>query len=284
MKRLVLVLAACHEPAGYDIVTTRDWTAHPALVSMPAGEVYAASDIHGGYARFAALLEANHLVAEKAWTGGDAVLVVAGDLIDKGPDAVDVIDLLSGLGDHAIVLFGNHEAEFFADPTNSKAESSDGIDSQITDPIMLASGADPRGAWLRTHAFGARLGTWFFSHAGNTKGRTFEQLSTALQTAFEANDLRDPEFIGDDSLLEARDWYADPSAALQAMAVRHIVFGHDPSALGPRGKIAVSGPLVRIDCGMSPDIDDSHGMLLHIPDVTADAAEQLDATGAATPL
>src|SRR5512142_3531091 len=121
----LLVVAACHEPLSYSIATgPRDWTAHPAIVELPAGTIYAASDIHGGYARFVALLARYGVIdgvpatpLDARWLGGDATLVVVGDLFDKGPDGLDVIDLLRTLqssGGQVVVVLGNHEAEFFA--------------------------------------------------------------------------------------------------------------------------------------------------------------------------
>jgi hypothetical protein len=235
------------------------------------------------------------------WSGGAATLVVVGDLIDKGPEGLEVVDLLRALetsahdqGGSVVVTLGNHEAEFFADPMNSKAEADDGIDKELAtaniDPIAVASGEDPRGAWLRERPFAARIGTWFFAHAGDTHGRTLGDLGAVLETGYDANDFRDPAFAADDSILESREWYADPgvvAAATAALGVDHIAFGHDPNALGPRGAIASAqaGALFRIDCGMSPDVDDSHGALLHVHrDPSGEAIEQLDSSGAATPL
>jgi hypothetical protein len=294
-----LLAAGCHEPLPYDVATgPRDWAAHPALVDLPASTVYAVSDIHGGYTRLTALLARYGLIdVAQQWSGGDATLVIAGDMFDKGPDGLDVLDLLRDLdasapasGGRVVVLLGNHEAEFFADPTNSKAEDSDGIDRQLDndhiDLVTFASGADPRGRWLREQAFGARIGAWFFSHAGNTKGRTFDAVASALRTAFDTSDFKSAELIGDDSLLEARGWYGNASTvstAGEALGVRHFVFGHDPSALGPRGVIASAqhGALFRIDCGMSPDVNDSDGTLLRIRhDGLDEVAEQLDPVGA----
>ena len=43
--------------------------------------------------------------------------------------------------------------------------------------------------------------------------------------------------------------------------------------------------LFRIDCGMSPDVDDSKGKLLRIrSDAGSDVAESLDATGKVEPV
>lgn len=252
-----------------------------------------------------ALLVAHHLLAtppaapEAAqWSAGAAVLVVTGDLMDKGPAPLEAIDLLRTLepqaasaGGRVIFTMGNHEAEFLDDPENDKATKDNGVDQEIRarglSPVDVANGSDPRGAWLRERPFGARVGAWFFAHAGNTQGRTVEQLELALRSGLQAHDYDDPEIIGGDSILESRDWYtadgSTPGRYAGALAVRHIVFGHQPDALGPRGEIAVGygGTLFRIDCGMSPGVDDSRGRMLRIRrDGSVDVAESLDPEGA----
>ncbi len=306
-----LSLSTCSDaPAGYTVYAPpRDWALHPALVdrAFPSdAAVYAVSDVHGGYARLASLLARHGLLAsvpatpaDAQWRGGRAVLVVAGDLIDKGPDSLDAIDLLRVMepaaraaGGEVIVLLGNHEAEFLADPHNAKAAASDGLDAELSarglDVQSLADGRDVRGVWLRDRAFGARVGGWFFSHAGATGGRSFEALGRALRASVEADDYRGAEVLGDGSIVEARDWWTasrDTVAdASRALGVAHFVFGHTPSALGPRGAIATAadGALVRIDCGMSPGVDDSRGALLRVRVVDGhEVADALDADGRA---
>src|SRR5262249_11977179 len=126
------------------------------------------------------------------WAAADATLIVVGDLIDKGPQPIEVMDLLralessaQGSGGRIVVLLGNHEAEFFVDPGNKKAESSDGLDAELgargIDPVSIASGADPRGAWLRARPLAAKIGKWFFAHAGDTGGRSLADLDLALR-------------------------------------------------------------------------------------------------------
>ena len=270
MRRLLVLLIACHDPTTYDVTTgPRDWTAHPAIAQATSnGTIYAVSDVHGGFQRLVTLLQTNNVIdGAQHWHAGGATLVVTGDMFDKGPDGLEVIGLFQALQaeGHVIVTLGNHEAEFFADPRNSKATASDGIDRELADPIALASGSDPRGVWLRNLPSAAKVDDWFFSHAGNTKGRTVAELEAALET----DDFTSSELVGSDSILESRDWYtnaATVTAAAQALGVAHFVFGHTPSALGPRGAIAVAqdGALFRIDCGMSPDVDDSQGALFRI--------------------
>lgn len=283
----------------------RDWKSFPAIVDVSAPPIlYAISDVHGGYDRLAALLTVNHITSQAPssstdahWGAGNATLVVTGDMIDKGPSSVEVLDFLMVLqadakkrGGLVIVTLGNHEAEFLVNPTNSKASASTGIDTELATkgvtPAAVASGADPRGAWLRLLPFGARVGGWFFSHAGDTQGRTIAVLEATLEAAVKAHaDYNDPEIVGTTSILESRSWYSNAGTAAHnatALGVKHITFGHDPSALGSKGMIAVSpdNMLVRIDCGMSPGVDDSSGMILRVTQQGAnDVVEQLDATG-----
>lgn len=65
-------------------------------------------------------------------------------------------------------------------------------------------------------------------------------------------------------------WYATlPSTAPRyaaALGATHIVFGHQPSALRAAGEIATGagGTLFRIDCCMSPDVNDSDGRVMPV--------------------
>lgn len=79
--------------------------------------VVAMSDVHGAYGAFVRTLQASELVdSNLRWTGGQAHLVVTGDLLDRGADSRPVMDLLMRLeGEAAVaegyvhVLLGNHE-------------------------------------------------------------------------------------------------------------------------------------------------------------------------------
>jgi hypothetical protein len=163
---------------------------------------------------------------------------------------------------------GNHEAEFFANPNNSKTTDADtGFNTELAhdhiDCGSVAPGIEPRGAWLAARPIGARIGKWFFAHAGQTHGQSIADLN-ASYAGHSFTDLTPA-----DSILEARDWFADAPANATALGVDHIVVGHDPNALGPTGSIAHSANVFRIDCGMSPDVDYSTGCLLR-PDGVAE--------------
>jgi len=80
--------------------------------------IVALSDIHGAYdAMVATLQNAEVLDAELGWSGGTTHLVIVGDILDRGPDSRDAMDLLMRLekeaeaaGGMVHVLIGNHEA------------------------------------------------------------------------------------------------------------------------------------------------------------------------------
>lgn len=75
---------------------------------------WAVSDVHGHLADLRERLTEAGLVDGDDWTGGDAVLWVLGDLVDRGPDGIGVVHFLRQLQAQAPgevrVLLGNHEA------------------------------------------------------------------------------------------------------------------------------------------------------------------------------
>jgi hypothetical protein len=298
---------------------TRDFGAHPAIVEIDdADHVYALSDPHGGYDALVQLLAANHLVAgpdadptKVKWSGGAATLVIAGDLIDKGAQSLEVIDLVRSLetqaphsGGRVIATMGNHEAEFLADPHNDKAMSTgtdaDGIDEQLKaqgiDPKQLAAGGDRagRGRWLANLPLGVRVKKWFFSHAGNTQKLSMKDLAKSLQDGIAHHGFAANEITGKDSILEAQGWYGNPDdknvgqKEADALGVNHLVFGHDPGAFGEHGAVRASknGVLVKLDVAMGLHAASgiNPGFLLHVETKGQDKAEVLDEHGHASKL
>jgi hypothetical protein len=347
MGRFVLVaallLSACAKQAGPDLdpqdqadqegrdrrdriqkaqaALGRDWAEHPAVVELTkddgVDEVFAVSDVHGGIDTLVPLLEVGGVIdSQQAWAAGPAVLVIAGDLIDKGLKSIEVIDFVRALEAKAtaaagrvIVTIGNHEAEFLRDPlddkfTRDKPEEV-GIDLELLtagiDPESIASGADPegRGRWLLELPFAARVKKWFFSHGGATHGRTVKQLEDVLEDGIKKHGYSDDDVTGDNSILELQKWYDhdDPREMADQLKVDHLVFGHDPGALkdqeSDKGKIKMKkgGLLIKIDCMMGLTVKDpqnpddegqlSRGFLLHLHTKGRDTAETigLDADG-----
>lgn len=79
--------------------------------------VVAVADVHGAYDRFVTILRAAGLIdGRQHWSGGRAVFVQTGDVLDRGPDSRRALDLLrrmegeaSKAGGRVHVLLGNHE-------------------------------------------------------------------------------------------------------------------------------------------------------------------------------
>ena len=120
-------------------------------------------------------------------------------------------------------------------------------------------------------AYAARVNDWFFSHSGNTSGKTLDQLSQEFRAAVEKGDWK--SLLGETSLLESEKWWKGQGGAkelldknLAAVKARHFVFGHDPGAFEGFGAIQQDkdGRLVLIDVGMSPAVDYSKGALLFL--------------------
>lgn len=75
-------------------------------------------DVHGAFDEFVQILQRSGIVDQDlAWSGGTATLVQTGDILDRGADVRQVMDMLMRLQDEAEaaggrveVLLGNHEA------------------------------------------------------------------------------------------------------------------------------------------------------------------------------
>lgn len=109
----------------------------------------------------------------------------------------------------------------------------------------VAACSGETGRFLCTLPFAARIGDWFFSHAGNTLGRSLVRLSADLESDIDQHGFAAQQLIDPNSLLEARigekglsgqSWYeagmprVNPDGLLggyaTAVHARHIVEGH----------------------------------------------------------
>ena len=120
---------------------------------------------------------------------------------------------------------GNHEAEFLADPENSRASKADGIDEEIKSlglrPYDVASRADPRGRFLHDLPFAARIGGWFFLHSGDSGGRTLPELASVIRTSLDTQGYSSIQIVGPDSILESIGWSRDVEEAFFAANALH---------------------------------------------------------------
>jgi hypothetical protein len=280
--------------------SARDWKLYPAIVDRTTPEeVVGLGDVHGTYDRLLHLLQVGglihadaHVPGGYAWSGGRRTLVSVGDLIDKGPQSLEVLDLMMSLqkearaaGGEVIVTLGNHEAEFLAHPGKKKAiEFEKELAQRGIDDDAVAEGRNDYGRFLLSLPLAARVNSWFFAHGGSTSAQSVAQLDRSFRDVIDAGRWKDPFLVGDDSLLEARKWWRDGADQrdLAALPAAHIVFGHDPGAFKDKGTIQTKdeGRIFLIDVGMTRAFDYSKGALLLIDrQGNTDVATSLDAAG-----
>jgi len=310
MKRFVWLAAAVLYAAPAFLYaasprTARDWAQYPAVVQIDrADEIFAIGDAHSDFKRLARAMEAAGIIMpavekpeDARWSAGRAVLVTTGDMIDKGPRALDVLRLLKWVraearqaGGDVVILAGNHEIEFLANPGAPKGREFAGqLKRARIDPAEVGACKGEFGEFLCSLPFAARVGDWFFSHGGNSGGRAIDELAVDLETGVEREGFGTQELIGDESILEARlngegrkPWIDAGLPArseeqllaeyAMALGVAHVVEGHVPSPVaftdGVRREAGEMfqrfGLLFLIDTGMSEDVNDSGGAVLHI--------------------
>lgn len=266
----------------------RDWQKYPAIaVRVQPKLLLAIGDIHGDLDRAQQVLKvAGAVNVEGQWSAPLGTTVVCtGDMIDKGDKSLLVVQWMRTLqaqagaaGGELIVLLGNHEAEFLAAPDDVKVvEFAAELQVNGFPPAQVAQGLDAQGIgmWLRRLPVAARVGGWFFSHAGNTHGKTLTQLQSDLQNDMDLNGFASLQLLADDSILQTKldvPWWENASQNsadvlknwAEALGAQRFVQGHQPGSVdlsdGPGGGTAKRkkyqlfqdyGRIFLIDCGMS---------------------------------
>jgi hypothetical protein len=304
MRLLAVSVAFISLISAGDPAVVRDWTKNPAVIQIDTtADVFAVGDAHSDYAHLVRALDAAGVIDGRPdrpdqvhWRAGRAVLVSTGDMIDKGPRALDVLRLYYNLraqarlaGGDVVILAGNHEAEFLANPEAKKgAEFARQLKAQGFHPEDVAACKSDPGVFLCSLAFAARVNDWFFSHAGRSNGRTLAQMASDLRGGLEKDGFHTGQLLDVDSPLEGRpladgkQWFdagmpAEDEKQLladwtRAMGVHHIVQGHEPSDIRfadgvkrNKGEMFQRyGLIFFIDTGMSEGVGYSDGAVLHI--------------------
>lgn len=203
------------------------FAAAPATASaaVPAGQrVYAVGDVHGRadlFAGLAAAIEADHAARGAA----DSLVILLGDLVDRGPDSAGVLRLAREWQQRRPLraLMGNHE-EMFLDALASdevlrhflRFGGRETILSYPVDPVAygdatlaetraLMQAAVPAAdlAFIRAMEDQIRIGDYLFVHAGIHPDRPLDQQ--------QASDLR---------------WIREPFTSWRAPLEATVVYGH----------------------------------------------------------
>jgi bis(5'-nucleosyl)-tetraphosphatase (symmetrical) len=143
--------------------------------------IYAVGDIQGCYT------ELMQLLAKIRFDPQLDQLWLVGDLVNRGPDSLQVLRLVKSLGESAITVLGNHDLHLLAVADGTvKLHKGDTLDE-----ILAAPDRDELLNWLRHQRLLHVDGEFVLVHAGLLPGWTVAQaahLAREVETALQADD------------------------------------------------------------------------------------------------
>jgi hypothetical protein len=216
---------------------------------------FAIGDIHGHPETLIRLLQEAELIGpDHHWTGADSALWLLGDLTDRGPDGIGVVDLVMRLqreatasGGEVNVLMGNHDLLILAaSPLSTLAES--GATSVFRADWTYNGGRDhdlqcltpDHARWLANLPAMALVADHLLVHADALiyadYGRSVSEVNQTVTAMLHSHDPRRwDRLLGDFSQRLA---FADPhtgptqaGAFLRRFGGRRILHGHTPIPL-----------------------------------------------------
>ncbi len=220
---------------------------------MQPSRLVALSDIHGQFDLMVRLLRANGVIDRKLrWRYGDGVLVVGGDVFDRGPQVTEAFWLLHQLqqqakraGGGVRFVLGNHETMVLYDDLRYVNPKYLRISELLGRSYpTLFSNDSILGQWLRQQPAMARIGDTLFVHGGIEPNHFDLRLDESGINAAYANSLgvsraqlkQDPLwsrlYDGKTSLIWYRGYFdgrlSTPEVAsiVERLDVTRIVVGH----------------------------------------------------------
>lgn len=146
--------------------------------------IYAVGDIQGCYDPL------RRLVDYVGFDPGQDRLWFVGDLVNRGPQSLDVLRYVRGLGDAAVVVLGNHDLHLVMQAEGyGKANAEDTLGE-----VLAAADCDELVAWLRSRPLFHAEGGNAMVHAGLLPQWTTakaQALSDEVRSALLADDYRD---------------------------------------------------------------------------------------------
>ncbi len=282
-----LILAIASASFAYQ----RDWIKFPAWHEITgASRVFVVGDVHGAFDELTATLECLKIARRTApdsfrfeWTGENSLLIMLGDLNDRGLHSKQVYDAVMDLenqaakqGGQVICVLGNHEAmllngqvEEWAKTLTShkKQHYQNTLDSFTREGLDFHQAISEKGLygrWIRHRPLFAMVNGFMFVHGGlPNKPISRSELAADFRDDVEQGDWKKGIFMNHESVLWNREWWNNDKLVeknLQVLGVQGIVFGHTIGALGPKGTIAQkNGKLISADVGMTPAYGNSKG-------------------------
>jgi bis(5'-nucleosyl)-tetraphosphatase (symmetrical) len=117
-------------------------------------------------------------------------LLFAGDLVNRGPDSLEVLRLLRNLGDTAICVLGNHDLHLLALSEGfGRMRKGDTLDA-----VLAAPDRDALLLWLRRQRLAWREGNYLMVHAGVLPSWTVDdtmQRAAEAEAALQGPNYRD---------------------------------------------------------------------------------------------
>ena len=231
---------------------------------------FVVGDVHGHVEPLVALLRQAGLVdRHRGWSGADARLWLVGDLVDRGPDGISVIDLVRRLEREGDVrcLLGNHEAGLLATYRYGDVEC--GVPGVTFRMVWEANGGVTADlarlrpehlAWIERLPAVAREGDWLLMHSDTDRyldyGWSIESICTATSAVLAGGDSGSLAGLLD--ALADRGAFTDPDRLgrlLGRLECERVVHGHTPiwhvAGLAPR---QVTAPLGYAD-GKALNVD-----------------------------
>ena len=235
---------------------------------------YVIGDVHGQYTKLISLLQSASLIDQDLhWIGSDTTLWFIGDLVDRGPDGIEVIRLLMNLqrqaseaGDRVGVLLGNHEImllgafRFGSQPTNwggtfiTDWRLAGGVE---TDLQRLSSA---EATWLSNLPAIATIEDHLLIHADAlfyaSYGKSIEEVNASIRSILASSDTSTWNKLLDDfsehKAFYESDPHADESSAFLVAAfletfgsLPRLVHGHTPISSMTRQPVhRIKAPLV----------------------------------------
>jgi hypothetical protein len=229
-----------------------------------AARVVAIGDLHGDLAAARAALRLAGVVDDgDRWVGGATVVVQTGDVLDRGDDEPEILDLIARLereagaaGGAFVALDGNHELMNAAGDLRYVTE--EGLADFAGVPGGRAAAFAPGGP--RARELAARrvvvvVGDTVFAHAGPSAGLDLAAANRGSR-CWLAGQGPPPEVLEDqEGPLWTRAYGVDPpdcdrlAAALASLGVARMVVGHTVQPGGITS--ACDGRLWRIDVGLA---------------------------------
>jgi len=251
----VTVPARCGYP--HPLQVTRQPPAAPRQERPAPSRMAALSDIHGQYPLLRQLLRANGLIDDQdRWHYGDGLLVVGGDVFDRGPQVTEAFWLLQQLqqqaraaGGDVLFVLGNHETMTLYDDLRYLNPKYAQVASLLGRPYpALYDEGSVLGGWLRQTPAIARVGDTLFLHGGispeflaagidtQTANKRYQASLGTAKATVKADPALAPLYDGKTSPIWYRGYFdgrassADVDAILRQLGVRRIIVGHTSMA------------------------------------------------------